>query len=80
MDCQNVAAGFAEIVHIAYGTVDHQVNVQRKPGDPADGGDHRDTDGDIWNKKPVHYVHMDVICTGRGQSAYITHQIDKIRG
>ena len=80
MDGQNVASRLTEIVHIADGTVDHQVNVQRKLGDLADGGNHRDTDGDIGNKKPIHHVYMDVIRTGGGQSADITLQIHKIRG
>ena len=60
----DVRAGVAELLHIAHGTLDHQVDIQRQVGGGADGLDHRDADGDIGHEQAVHHVHMDVVGGG----------------
>ena len=74
----DVRAGVAELLHIAHGTLDHQVDIQRQVGGGADGLDHRDADGDIGHEQTVHHVHMDVV--GGGDFFNVPRQIGEIGG
>ena len=73
-----VAAGVAELLHIADGALDHQVYVQRQGGGGPDGLHHGDTDGDIGHEQAVHHVHMDVV--GGRDGLDVAGQMGKVGG
>ena len=73
-----VTSGVAELLHIADGTVDHQMDVQRQSGGGPDGLHHGDANGDIGYEQTVHHVHMDVI--GGGNGGDVAGQMGKVRG
>ena len=78
MDSHQIGAGVAELLHIAHGLHDHQVNVQEHVGHLADGLHHRDADGDVGHEHAVHHVHMDVV--GGRDAVDVPLQICKIGG
>ena len=78
MTGDEVAAGIAELLHIAHGAVDHQVDVQRQDSGGANGLHHGNADGDVGHEQTVHHVHVDVI--GGGDGLNIAAQMGKIGG
>ena len=78
MDRHQVRPSVAELLHVPDGLGDHQVYVQGQLRGGPDGLHHRDADGDVGDKHPVHHVHMDVV--GGGDAMDIPLQIRKIGG
>ena len=74
----DVRARVAELLHIADGTVDHQMHVQRQGGGGTDGLHHGDADGNVGYEQTVHHVHVDVI--GGGDLLDVPRQIGEIGG
>ena len=54
------------------------MDVQGQWGTPPDRGYHRNTNGDVGDKGPIHHIYMEPI--GGGNPANIPLQIDKIGG
>ena len=79
MEGQNVGAGPVELLHVAHGPLNHQVDVQGQGGDAFDGGHHRNADGEIGHEAAVHHVHVNVIGAGIAQSANVPLEIYEIR-
>ena len=67
MHRHRVGARLHEIGDVALGTLDHEVDVEHRPGGVHLLGDARDdqrTDGDRRHEVPVHHVHVDDPGTG----------------
>ena len=80
MDGQPVGTGLNKLLHIANGTVDHQVHIQRQIGNRTQGLYHGNADGNIGYENTVHNVHMDPVGTIALQVVDIPFQICKISG
>ncbi len=76
MDGNKIGSCVAELLHIAHGLDNHQVNVQRQLSGRPEGLDDRNADGDIGHKHTVHHVHMNVI--GGGNALNIPFKIREI--
>ena len=53
-----VGPGIGEGRDILIRILDHQVDIKRHIGDPAQRLHHRRANGDIGNKVPVHHIYM----------------------
>ena len=56
MHGDTVGASLDERLEITIRVLDHQVHVERQPGDLADGLDDRRANGDVGHEVPVHDV------------------------
>ena len=79
MDGQPVRPGFHKLLHIPDGTVNHQVNIQRQIRHRTDGLHHRNADGNIGHKQPVHHIHMNPVSAVAADIPDVPLQIRKIR-
>ena len=59
VDADHVRAGLGEGRDELVGVLDHQMAVEREPGDRADRLDHRRAEGDVGHKVSVHHVDVD---------------------
>ena len=79
MDIHQVCPGRAELLHIAQGPVDHQMDINKHIRRLAQGFEHRNPNGDIGDKLPVHNVKMDVIRSGFFDFSHFIAKAGKIR-
>src|SRR2546422_5357363 len=68
-----------EVIDIPGWIFDHEVRVQRKPGDRPDRPNHERTKGQIWNKVTVHDVKMEPIGAPPFGKADLLFEILEIR-
>ena len=72
----DIGACIAELLHVAHGTVDHQMDIQGKGRGGAQGLHHRDADGDVGDEETVHHVHMDIV--GGGDFLNVALEVGKV--
>ena len=63
MECQKVCTGIYKRLHITDRAIDHQMNIDETISIFAQGFQHGDSNGNVRDEFPVHYVKMDIICT-----------------
>src|SRR5579864_6729582 len=54
----HVGAGLGECLYVKLRVLDHEMHIQRQTGCLPQRRYHRNADGDIWHKMPVHHVDM----------------------
>ena len=74
----NIRSGISEILNVAVGIFDHEVNVQRQFGHFAQMFHHYRADRDIGYKMTVHDVHVDPIRAAFFRCFNVAFQVRKI--
>ena len=65
MDGDTVGPGFDEVKDLIFGTLDHEVGLDREGGHAANGLGHLCAEGDRRNEVSIHHVECDPIRSGR---------------
>ncbi len=79
MHGNNIRACRDEIIQVLIRVGNHQVYVEHRVRRLAQRLDNRRADGNIWDKMPVHHVHMDIFRARVYCGSDVTGEVREIR-